>query len=117
MQTYMGDPDALVLGRDPFNQPILVNPKDPKFVPDYNLMETLNGQASVFISSQDLLSACEAREELACIQTTRGLAGFLKNFDLRPQPDPTRKFRGYDITREWVKEWGDRYGTRTEGPQ
>lgn len=43
MQTYMADPDALVLGRDPFNQPVLVNPKDPTFVPDYNLMESLNG--------------------------------------------------------------------------
>lgn len=43
MQTYMGDPDALIVGRDPFNQPVLVNPTDPTFVPDYNLMETLNG--------------------------------------------------------------------------
>ncbi len=43
MQTYMGDPDALIVARDPFHQPVLVNPTDPTFVPDYNLMESLNG--------------------------------------------------------------------------
>jgi hephaestin len=43
MQTYMGDPDALIVGMDPFGQPVLVAPKDPTFVPDYNLMQTLNG--------------------------------------------------------------------------
>ena len=43
MQTYMGEPDALILGKDPFAQPILVNPSDPTYVPNYSLMETLNG--------------------------------------------------------------------------
>jgi len=79
--------------------------------------EKLNGAPSVFIASDDLLNTCGSREELSGIQTTKGLAGFLKHFDLRPRPDPTRKFRGYDITREWVTEWGDRYGTRMKGPQ
>ena len=43
MQTYMGDPDALIVGMDPFGQPALVNPNDPTYVPNYSLMETLNG--------------------------------------------------------------------------
>ncbi len=43
MQTYMGDPDALIVGKDPFAQPALVNLNDPVPMPNYSLMETLNG--------------------------------------------------------------------------
>lgn len=43
MQTYMSDPGALIVGMDPFGQPALVHPNDPTYVPNYSLMESLNG--------------------------------------------------------------------------
>jgi hephaestin len=43
MQTYLSDPDPLVVGKDPFGGPVVVHTGDPTFVPDYNLMESLNG--------------------------------------------------------------------------
>jgi len=43
MQTYMSDPDALVVGTDAFGQPVLAAPDDPTFVSNYSIMESLNG--------------------------------------------------------------------------
>ncbi len=71
--------------------------------------ERLNGSPEVFIPSGDLRMACQDREELASLETDRALAGFLKNFDLRPGHNPTKTKRGYRIRAEWVQDWKARY--------
>jgi hypothetical protein len=65
-----------------------------------------------FVSSKDLVAACQQREDLARIETQKGLANLLKHFDLSPHHNPEKTARGYDLTQEWVEKWQTRYGTR-----
>lgn len=70
----------------------------------------LNGSGFVFISTADLLILCQDREELSRIETARSLAGFLKNFDLLSGFNSLKTHRGYNISKEWVEKWSERYG-------
>jgi hypothetical protein len=74
----------------------------------------LGGKAHVFVSSEELLSACRATEELGWITSKKALAGFLDHFDLHPREGPNGKVRGYSISRSWVDDWKSRY-SRKEG--
>ena len=71
-------------------------------------LEQLNGMDSVFIPSKEIVELCVDTDELSWIESTRRLKGFLKKFDLFPKNKSGKK-RGYDITREWVEEWENRY--------
>jgi len=71
-------------------------------------------KSEMFISSQDLLSECTTCEELSRLESPKALANFLRNFDLRPGKDTTGKCRGYELTRDWVNEWKQRYRDREE---
>lgn len=68
----------------------------------------LNSEAHTFIPSATLVGLCAEREDLSRMETGRALAGFLRHFDLYPKPQ-SGKTRGYQITREWVDTWKDRY--------
>ncbi|MDN5940624.1 MAG: hypothetical protein L0H94_01975 [Nitrospira sp.] len=63
----------------------------------------------VFMPSVMILEMSKDREELSRIETGRALAGFLRNFDLRPKAQ-SGKTRGYSISRKWFTRWGERYG-------
>jgi FtsP/CotA-like multicopper oxidase with cupredoxin domain len=43
LHAHASDAGALVMTKDPFGSPLLVQPADPAAVPDYNLMESMNG--------------------------------------------------------------------------
>lgn len=70
--------------------------------------EQLNGRDCAFVPSKDLVELCIDTDELSWIESTRRLKGFLKKFDLYPK-NKSGKIRGYDITKEWVEEWNNRY--------
>ncbi len=67
------------------------------------------GAQEIFISSGELVSECQSREDLSRIENGRFLANLLKRFDLSPGHSEDRKSRGYTIRREWVEEWETRY--------
>jgi len=68
----------------------------------------LNNQSETFLSSHELVELCQETEGLQWIKSPRFLSNFLKKFDLSPI-NQNGKIRGYDFTREWVKEWRERY--------
>ncbi len=67
----------------------------------------LNGMREQFVASKSLLDACQDREDLSGIESTRALAGFLKHFDLYPKS--AGNHRGYDLSMAWVQDWRERY--------
>lgn len=67
----------------------------------------LNGAVELFLSTSEILTICQQREDLSRIETGRTLSGFLKNFDLFPTS--TGQKRGYAVTREWFDGWMARY--------
>lgn len=71
--------------------------------------EKLGTATEVFIPSTDLLAACREEDELSWIESGRGLAGFLRHFDLAPRQKGGGKVRGYFLGREWLTEWAERY--------
>ena len=62
----------------------------------------------VFVPSHDLVDMCREADGLEWIETPRRLKGFLSKFDLYPK-NQSGKVRGYVLSREWMKEWGQRY--------
>jgi len=68
----------------------------------------LGESGEVFIETHTLLENCQDTESLSWIESGRKLSTFLKHFDLCPFKK-SGKVRGYQITAEWVEEWGKRY--------
>jgi hypothetical protein len=60
-----------------------------------------------FVRTGDLLADCLANETLSYIESGRKLASFLKHFDLSPKSNGNE--RGYELSREWVGTWRNRY--------
>ena len=69
--------------------------------------EKLGGAEEKFIPSVELVAACSKIEDLAFIETPKKLSGLLKHFDLIPKSNGSE--RGYNLTREWVETWTNRY--------
>lgn len=75
-----------------------------------NIVEPLlHGKSDIFIESERLLGLAQSHESMHRIETTKGLASFLKHFDLAPRKNPKGGKRGYLITGDWVAEWDTRY--------
>lgn len=62
-----------------------------------------------FIATSILLEDFKTSERLQRIETGRGLAGFLRNFDLFPSSNGPKTNRGYWIRKEWLEAWEGRY--------
>jgi hypothetical protein len=62
-----------------------------------------------FISSEELLQECQSTEALGWIESTKGLAGFLKHFDLCPERSSDGTYRGYRLRRDWIEKWRKSY--------
>ena len=71
--------------------------------------DMLGDREEILIASNALVDLCQKSEELSWIETGCSLAGFLKNFDLRPGFNSTKTQRGYTIKQLWVAEWEGRY--------
>jgi hypothetical protein len=73
-----------------------------------NLME---GQEEMFISNKDLLEEMRKDDSLGFLESTRGLAGFMKKLEAycRPTRKGTEVLRGYTFTRAQVENWAERY--------
>lgn len=63
----------------------------------------------VFVPSNEFVECCTLADATDWIDSPRKLAGFLRNFDLRPRESPDGQCRGYWLTREWVEEWQSQY--------
>jgi Domain of unknown function (DUF3854) len=71
--------------------------------------EFLGDRDECFVASIDVLKHFQAQPALTWIKSSTRLAAFLSKLGLRPQPDPTRTFRGYRVTRLWAQETSERY--------
>lgn len=71
----------------------------------------LGEKDEIFLPSAEALGLCQGREDLARIETTRALAGFLKHFGLFPKAK-NGEVRGYNISREWLETWEGRYAAK-----
>jgi hypothetical protein len=69
----------------------------------------LGDKKSVLVPSVDLLHSFQIQEGLTWIKNVQGLGRFLSKLNLTPKPDPTRKFRGYEVTQAWLLEMSERY--------
>ena len=69
----------------------------------------LGSQADMFVETENLLTAIKQIEDLCWIESAKALATFLRKFELSPKPNPSGKFRGYKITREWLNDIKNRY--------
>ena len=77
----------------------------------------LGEKQSVLIPSADLVRAFSLQEATAWIKNAQALARFLSKLELIPKRDPTRKFRGYEVTQTWVSDMIERYFAYTSDPQ
>jgi hypothetical protein len=77
------------------------------------IKERLGGDEERFIPSSDVVEACTQREELNHIETTRGLASFLKTLEMRATSNGAK--RGYWFTRDWHSEWERQYPASLRG--
>jgi hypothetical protein len=70
----------------------------------------LGTEVEVFVPSQELVDACmDDTDDLVWVDSPVKLKNFLKNFDLAPDRNSTRTKRGYDLKKQWVEEWKERY--------
>lgn len=75
--------------------------------------ELLQAEDKVFLPSKILLDKVKGTDDLAWIENTRSLAGFLGKFELIPERhwlnNGTKQARGYLITKAWLEEVKSRY--------
>jgi hypothetical protein len=75
------------------------------------IQDLMDGQEERFISNVSLLAEMQKDDTLGFLETTRGLAGFMKKLDVYCKPTRTAEGvqRGYTFTRSQVENWGERY--------
>lgn len=71
----------------------------------------MNGQEEIFISNSSLLEELHKDDALGFLETTWGLAKFMRKLDVYCGQKRTEegKQRGYTFTRAQVENWGERY--------
>ena len=75
------------------------------------IRDLMDGQEEFFISNSDLLEKMRREDTLGFLESTRALAGFMKQLEIYCKPRRTGEEvrRGYTFHRDQVEDWERRY--------